>query len=183
MTTIRNSTRKNSGTKSRTAPSRRATLPTRSARGKGNGHQAARSGNGNSHPAVNNGNGHTEPQFAPVDNLSPREQLLRERDPVLAELNRLRAELLETPEHTGDEVDLSVYDREKTLGLVNAFERRLEKLELALQASKQGQYGVCQTCGKPIDAERLKIFPETRHCIKCKIEQEHQAKRRMMQYK
>ncbi len=183
MTTIRNSTRKNSGTKSRTAPSRRVNLPTRSARGNGNGHQTPRSGNGNSRPTASNGNGHKEPKPTQMETLSPREQLQREHDQVRAELDRLRAELLETPEHTGDEVDLSVYDREKTLGLVNAFERRLEKLEQALQASKQGQYGVCQTCGKPIDAERLKIFPETRHCIKCKIEQEQQAKRRMMQYK
>ncbi len=180
MTTIRNSTRK---TKSRPATSRRVALPPRSRRGNGNGHRTTRSGDGNSHPPANSGNGHTEIQTTQVKNMSPREQLQHERDQVFAELTRLRAELLETPEHTGDEVDLSVYDREKTLGLVSAFERRLEKLDNALQASEKGQYGVCQKCGKPIDAERLKIFPETRHCIKCKIEQEQQAKRRMMQYK
>ncbi|MGB8645028.1 MAG: TraR/DksA C4-type zinc finger protein [Anaerolineae bacterium] len=143
----------------------------------GHGPHPAAKGSGVVRPVTGNGNGKSAP--VAVTNLSPREQLQHEWDQVLAELNRLRAELLETPELTGDEVDLSVYDREKTLGLVMAFEARLEKLENALQAAAAGKYGICQNCGKPIDPERLKIFPETRHCIQCKILAERQARRGM----
>ncbi len=106
-----------------------------------------------------------------------REELERERTQVLQALELLRAELQETPEATGDEVDLNVYEREKTLGLVSSYERRLGKLDMALQRAARGEYGKCQRCGQPISPERLKIFPETRHCVKCKSELEQLAKR------
>ncbi len=171
MTTIKSSTRKGNRLKKLSpAVSRKPVLTA-----------PERSGTGNGNEADTNGRSSVNSSPTKGGNLSQREQLTHERNQVLEELARLRAELLETPESTGDEVDLSVYDREKTLGLVKAFERRLEKLETALQATEKGEYGICQHCGKPIDAERLKIFPETRHCVKCKIEQEQQARRRMMQ--
>jgi DnaK suppressor protein len=110
----------------------------------------------------------------------PREKLLKEREQVEADLARLRAELQEAPEATGDEVDLSVYDREKTLALVAAYERRLEELDDAIRAAEKGEYGICERCGKEIDRERLKIFPETRLCVNCKNEMERAAKRRLL---
>jgi RNA polymerase-binding protein DksA len=110
--------------------------------------------------------------------LTQREKLIRERAQVVEELTRLRAELQEAPEPTGDEVDLNVYEREKTLGLVAAYELRLEKIDNALRAAEKGEYGTCQRCGRPIDPARLKIFPETRYCVSCQGELERLAKRR-----
>src|SRR5581483_8181643 len=101
----------------------------------------------------------------------------KERAQVESELMMLRAELQEAPEMTGDEVDLNVYEREKTLGLVTAYERRLEELDAALKAAQRGQYGICERCGNPIDPERLKIFPETRLCVNCKNEVEKEQRR------
>ncbi len=118
------------------------------------------------------------PPTPPVDG---RTQLQHERTVVENELEQLRAELLEAPEMTGDEVDLNVYEREKTLGLVTAFERRLEEIDAALRATAEGTYGTCQRCGKPIDPERLKIFPETRLCVSCKTLAEKEARRLRMQ--
>jgi DnaK suppressor protein len=106
-----------------------------------------------------------------------RAQLQKERAQVESELAALRAELLEAPEMTGDEVDLNVYEREKTLGLVTAYERRLEEINAALRATAEGTYGVCERCGNPIDPERLKIFPEARLCVRCKSEKEKEARR------
>ena len=111
--------------------------------------------------------------------LTQREKLTRERAVVMEELARLRAELQEAPDPTGDEADSNVYEREKTLGLVAAYELRLEKIDNALRAADKGEYGTCQRCGKPIDPARLKIFPETRHCVSCQGELERQARRRM----
>ncbi len=182
MTNIRNSARKSTPARSQSSVSRRTNLA-RKHSGNGNGLTASKNGNGHRRPVESVGNGHSETVSVQTANVSQRDQLLQERNHVLAELNRLRAELLEAPERTGDEVDLSVYDREKTLGLVKAFERRLEKIDTALQASEKGQYGICLTCGQPIDEERLKIFPETRHCVKCKIKAEQQDRRRLLGYK
>ncbi len=106
-----------------------------------------------------------------------REQLQKERAQAESELASLRAELLEAPDMTGDEVDLNVYEREKTLGLVTAYERRLEEIDAALHAAAQGTYGTCERCGTPIDPERLQIFPETRLCVNCKAAVEKEARR------
>ncbi len=112
--------------------------------------------------------------------LSQREQLEQEREETNAELARLRAELQQAPEPTGDEVDLSVYDREKTLSLIANYERRLKEIDYALEAAQKGAYGVCEKCGKPIDPARLKIFPETTLCVSCKNEKEKRAKRGLL---
>jgi DnaK suppressor protein len=110
--------------------------------------------------------------------LTQREKLIQERAQVGEELTRLRAELQEAPDPTGDEVDLNVYEREKTLGLIAAYELRLEKIDRALLAAEKGEYGICQRCGRPIDPARLKIFPETRYCVSCQGELERLARRR-----
>jgi RNA polymerase-binding transcription factor len=111
--------------------------------------------------------------------LTQLQKLTRERAQVIEELARLRAELQEAPDPTGDEVDSNVYEREKTLGLVEAYELRLQKIDNALRAAEKGEYGICQRCGKPIDPARLKIFPETRYCVTCQGELERQARRRL----
>ncbi len=113
--------------------------------------------------------------------MNHHDNLENERRDVSTELARLRAELKETPEATGDEVDLSVYDREKTLGLIAGYERRLSEIEHAFHAAQKGAYGVCERCRQPIDPARLAIFPETTLCVKCKNEKEQLAKRGILQ--
>lgn len=127
--------------------------------------------------ALNNG----KQKHVPVTKraLNQAQKLGDERMAVEEELVRLRSELQQAPEATGDEVDLNVYEREKTLGLVATYERRLEEIDGAMKAAKKGQYGICERCGNPIDPARLKIFPETRMCVKCKNETETLAKRRL----
>ncbi len=134
-----------------------------------------RSRNGKQAAARSNPGALVAQEPAPV--LSQREQLEQERRHVEAELLRLRAELQEAPEPTGDEIDLNVYEREKTLGLVAAYERRLDELDHALRAAEKGKYGICVRCGKPIDPERLKIFPEATMDVNCKNEVEQLARR------
>jgi len=46
-------------------------------------------------------------------------------------------------------------------------ELRLRDTNLALEKIKKGKYGKCEKCGKKIDLERLKIYPEARKCSKC----------------
>ena len=127
--------------------------------------------------ARNGSNGKAKSDHKGETTLNQNEKLNQERHEVTLELDRLRAELQETPESTGDEVDLSVYDREKTLSLIANYSRRLEEIDYALRAAQKGAYGICERCGQPIDPERLKIFPETTLCVRCKNEKEKLAKR------
>jgi DnaK suppressor protein len=112
--------------------------------------------------------------------LTQKEMLAQERAQVEMELANLRAELQQAPETTGDEVDLNVYEREKTLGLVAAYERRLEEIDATLKVAAQGKYGICERCGNPIPPERLEIFPETRLCVSCKNKVEQEQRRLRM---
>ena len=43
----------------------------------------------------------------------------------------------------------------------------LKNIDKALELIESGEYGICKNCGKPIDPERLKAFPEARLCIDC----------------
>ncbi|MEP7338666.1 MAG: TraR/DksA C4-type zinc finger protein [Acidobacteriota bacterium] len=43
----------------------------------------------------------------------------------------------------------------------------LGQIERTLARMNEGGYGVCETCGKPIAAERMKALPHATRCIVC----------------
>jgi RNA polymerase-binding transcription factor DksA len=100
-----------------------------------------------------------------------------DRAAVERELERLHEALQDLPEVSIEEADPALIEREKNLALVQQLERRLDEMNLAKQAAKKGKYGICERCGAVIPPERLEIFPETRHCVKCKNELEQLARR------
>ncbi len=60
---------------------------------------------------------------------------------------------------TYTENDLSV----KARGKLN----RLKEIKEALKRIEKGKYGICESCGKEIEPERLELIPWTRYCSKC----------------
>jgi DnaK suppressor protein len=101
------------------------------------------------------------------------ELLEQEREHTLSELKNLRAELSAEFEH--DDVDDAASDlieRDKTQALIFGLEYKLKDIEHAIEQAQLGTYGICERCGKPIDPERLEIFPETTLCVDCKRETE-----------
>ncbi|MBU4298922.1 TraR/DksA C4-type zinc finger protein [Patescibacteria group bacterium] len=48
-----------------------------------------------------------------------------------------------------------------------SLELKLREINLALKRIKKGKYGICEKCRKPIEAERLRAFPEAKICSKC----------------
>lgn len=46
-------------------------------------------------------------------------------------------------------------------------ELKLQKINLALMKIKNGVYGKCEKCGKEINEEKLKLYPETKFCGEC----------------
>lgn len=102
-----------------------------------------------------------------------KEKLQAEREWTLAELERLRSYLeievdriINGSEDSADAA-LDVHEREKTLAIIQTLEKKLVSIERALRAVEQGNYGICEVCGRAIDPDRLAIVPHTTTCVKC----------------
>ena len=99
--------------------------------------------------------------------------LEKERDQTLHELENLRNELkTEVEMEDIDDLASDLVEREKTQALIFTLERKLEEIDRAIKNADLIGYGICEKCGKPIDPERLEIFPEATLCVDCKRENE-----------
>lgn len=76
----------------------------------------------------------------------------------------------------GDLIDQANADAEAELQirLHQADGHLLRAIEDALARLRQGRYGVCDVCERPISKARLEEVPWARHCRDCK-EREHPA--------
>lgn len=63
---------------------------------------------------------------------------------------------------------IEVADYTTNLSLERRLEDELAKVETSLGKMEEGVYGVCESCGKNIEAEILKISPESTLCVTCK---------------
>ena len=50
--------------------------------------------------------------------------------------------------------------------------KRIVQLRKALTRIKLGKYGLCESCGKMIDTDRLAINPSATTCVKCQKEKD-----------
>jgi DnaK suppressor protein len=57
---------------------------------------------------------------------------------------------------------------EKRLALEKQLRDQITEIDHALQKIKEGTYGLCDICGKPIAANRLEALPAAILCIDCK---------------
>lgn len=105
-----------------------------------------------------------------------KRRLLNERA-VLTNEPDLREALLVAPQE--EVMDKIQADEERELAGERFEEhtRVLHKVEAALARIDSGLYGLCETCGEPIPAPRLKAIPWTSHCIDCqeRAEKSHAA--------
>ena len=60
------------------------------------------------------------------------------------------------------------FELEKRLALERQIEEQLADTENALAKIAAGKYGLCESCGKPIEPTRLQALPQARTCISCK---------------
>jgi len=68
---------------------------------------------------------------------------------------------------------------EKRLALEKRIKGQLVDIEHALCKFKEGTYGLCDMCGKPIVPERLEALPQASLCMNCKAQQVKNAKGRL----
>ena len=73
-----------------------------------------------------------------------------------------------------DSVDLATdtYDTEFLHNLSDTEKKLLEDIDLAIEKAEKGEYGACETCGKPISKERLEALPFSKNCISCQTKKE-----------
>ena len=57
--------------------------------------------------------------------------------------------------------------QEMSFAISDAGRRNLRDIEEALLRIREGTYGMCERCNKPIDETRLEVVPHARMCISC----------------
>lgn len=69
------------------------------------------------------------------------------------------------------------FDREFSLDLASNEQDLLNRIEEAIRKIDEGDFGICETCNKPISIKRLKAVPYAKLCIKCKEDEEKKSGR------
>jgi DnaK suppressor protein len=102
--------------------------------------------------------------------------LLAERDAALAQIEALSREFdsvvaASQSSNADDEHDPEgatiAFERQQVVALLEQAPRRLSDVDAALARRAAGEYGSCETCGRPIAPERLAARPAARTCIDC----------------
>src|SRR5437763_1293738 len=64
------------------------------------------------------------------------------------------------------------FEREKEFSIANNVTDLRTKTDRALHRIEEGSYGICESCGQPIEPARLKALPHVTLCLKCKKAEE-----------
>jgi DnaK suppressor protein len=105
-----------------------------------------------------------------------RQRLAAERADALARRSGLERDLAGIIESSGaagtdDEHDPEgatiAFERQHAAALLGQARQQLADIDAALRRVESGSYGRCDTCGQPIDPERLAARPASATCIAC----------------
>jgi len=111
------------------------------------------------------------------------ERLKKEKAELLEKLEQLRtlgqpsAERKEgSPFGKREEGADEASELEKRLALEERLGESLNEVEHALQKYEAGTYGLCDSCGQPIEKARLEAIPQASLCLNCKAKQAKETK-------
>ena len=112
-----------------------------------------------------------------------RSRLENERKRITEELEQLKSSVRPAEERREgspfgkrEEEATESYELERRLTLEKSMRDQLATVEHALQKFEDGTYGLCDSCGKPIDPARLEALPQASLCLDCKARQAKDAK-------
>ncbi len=77
--------------------------------------------------------------------------------------------------HMADDAT-ETFEQAKGVSLRRSEEAMLDQIEYALCKFEEGTYGICESCGGPIDRARLQALPYAVYCIECQIRLEQGAR-------
>jgi DnaK suppressor protein len=66
----------------------------------------------------------------------------------------------------------ATFERERDLSIQNNVRDLIDQTTRAIERIDEGAYGMCERCGRPIDAARLKALPHALLCMDCKRREE-----------
>lgn len=112
-----------------------------------------------------------------------KELLIKERDRVGGELSHIAETTLNKSQRdsSGDlsgyayhmaDMASDDYERDFSLGRATDEQKMLYFIDEAMKRIKDGTYGSCLQCGKPIPARRLAALPYSELCIDCQKSKE-----------
>ncbi len=107
--------------------------------------------------------------------LNLRKVLIKRRDALRQALAGDLSLLKELREQSsGDVVDFALDSAQDEISsqLAEVESRELAQIETALELMRDGKYGVCEGCSKPIPLARLQALPYAVLCIDCQREAE-----------
>ena len=61
----------------------------------------------------------------------------------------------------------ALQNQQMALELKRRQENQLLRIENAFKRLAKGQYGLCGKCKKPIEEDRLEVFPDAVTCVRC----------------
>jgi DnaK suppressor protein len=105
--------------------------------------------------------------------------LLEMRNKLIAEAAaELRAERESNKDEGMDTYDLASEERDREINFILSDRERVKSQQIddALARIADSSYGVCESCGLEIAAERLRTLPFTRLCRDCQQDQEREAR-------
>jgi DnaK suppressor protein len=99
-----------------------------------------------------------------------RERLLRRREELLGRAQRVSADMRHdvdplSPDSTEQAIQRGNDDVLASIGEAAASE--LRKLDAALERLAAKRYGLCESCGAPIEVRRLAAVPYALQCTRC----------------
>ena len=108
-----------------------------------------------------------------VDSIRQLRSLLLTRRAVL--LCNLKSDLalLDEDNLYQYEDDFYQYEDEVSLRLTLNERSELDAIDWALQRMQNGDYGLCEHCGRRIPLGRLKALPSTTMCVRCQTDNEY----------
>lgn len=111
-----------------------------------------------------------------------RLRLEKDRKRLAEQLEQLRASRPTENRREGSPFGKREEEATETAELENrmALEKRLldqlAEVDKALAKFEDGNYGICESCGQPIDMDRLEALPQATLCMSCKAAQAKNAK-------
>ncbi len=81
-----------------------------------------------------------------------------------------------TPFGKSEEEASEAFELEKRLALEQKLNGTLTRINRAIDKYETGTYGLCDSCGRPIENERLEALPQASLCLNCKAQKAKNAK-------
>jgi len=110
--------------------------------------------------------------------LRRRSQIHEELERVQAQTEKFRSQLRQGSDSRGDEADNAndLMERAKAIALCQYLRRKHRELVHAEKRVAQGLANVCEDCGQPIEAGRLKVLAGVTRCVSCQRRAEQEAR-------